>query len=114
MQRKIAIIGPKNIVSGFSLLGVEPYHASSGEEALDLLRKMRASAEAGNDDSFGVAIVIEELLGSVAEEDRAQLSKGTLPAVVLLPGLSGSQGYGSDRLKELTEKAIGSDIFGDK
>lgn len=107
---RIAIIGPKDVVSGFRALGVTVFPATDGEELLGALRNARRSTE--QDQQYAVVLVIESLVRDVPEDVWAKATEGVLPAVTVLPGLEGSRGEGVRALKRLAERAIGSDILG--
>lgn len=109
---KIAIVGPKSVVSGFKALGVDAFNAENAEDAVAVIRELRAK---GKDESietpYAVVIVTENLVSNMSEDDYARITKGALPALVVLPGLEGSTGQSKKKLKELTERAVGSDIL---
>jgi V/A-type H+-transporting ATPase subunit F len=114
-KHNIAIIGPKPVISGFKALGVTPFNANSGEEALTVLQNIKKNLVDGASDSsqtFATVILIESIAHDIAHEDMEKVSRGALPAIVVLPGLEGSHGAGVAKLKSLAEKAIGSDILG--
>ena len=54
--------------------------------------------------------VIDAIAAGREISDQSQ-SVGSLPAVVILPGTSGSQGFAEARLRKLSEKAIGASII---
>lgn len=114
MEYKVAIIGPKNVVSGFKALGVTSLEAQDSTETLVILKKIKKDIEeqTPDTDKFASVLVIESLLQGIPEEDMARISSGALPAIVALPGIEGSQGAGIAKLKKLTQRAIGSDILG--
>ena len=110
---KAAIIGPKSIISGFKALGVTPFDAETGEEALQALKEIKSTIDNPKEgkEKYATVIIIESLVHDIPEADMEKVSRGALPAIVALPGLEGSQGAGVDKLKRLAEKAIGSDIL---
>ena len=114
MDYKVAIIGPKDIISGFKALGVVPFDAKTGEEALLILKKMKKDIEENKTDEelFATVLIIESVMEEIHPDDKERLSHGALPAILALPGLEGSKGAGVAKLKSLAERAIGSDILG--
>ena len=109
---KVAIVGPKQVISGFKALGVTPFDASSSEEALEILFKLKKDVEEQTEgERFACAILIESLAKEIPADDMEKLMKGALPAIVLLPGVEGSDGAGVRKLKGLAEKAVGSDVL---
>jgi len=109
----IAIIGPKAIISGFKALGVTPFNAEEGVQALEILKKIKKDLDENTPDAqkFAVVIIIESIARDIPEGDMDKISDGALPAIVELPGLEKSHGAGVAKLKRLAEKAIGSDIL---
>ena len=114
MDYKVAIIGPKDIISGFKALGVVPFDAQTGEEALIILKKIKKDIDENNTDTdlYATVLIIENIMEEISKDDKERLSHGALPAILALPGLEGSQGAGVAKLKSLAERAIGSDILG--
>lgn len=111
-EYKIAIIGPKDTVSGLKALGVEAFEATTAEQALERLREIKQTT---TDDTVGtryaIVCIIEDLVQSVDQNEYAKVVAGALPAVVLLPGPKGSQGFAVARLRTLAEQAVGSAII---
>jgi V/A-type H+-transporting ATPase subunit F len=109
---KIAIIGPKDVVSGLKVLGVEALEATTTEETLAQLRTIRQWQRDGTPEKqYAVVCVIENLIASVDQAEYAKIVDGPLPAVVVLPGPEGSQGFAVARLRALAERAVGSAII---
>ncbi len=109
---KIAIIGPTEVVSGFRALGVEALPAATATEALEQLRKVKQVTEdTAQDTQYAVVCVIETLLAQMDQDEYAKVTKGALPAVVVLPGPEGPQGFALNRLRSLAEQAVGSAII---
>ena len=110
--QKIAIIGPKDTVSGFRALGVVTFDARNGEGALSQLRSIRTHNEdSSQSDAFAVVCIIETLLTEVDQAEYRKLTSGALPAVVSLPGPEGATGFSIERLRSLAEQAVGSAII---
>lgn len=108
----IAIIGPKDVVSGLKVLGVEALPATTAEEALAQLRAIKQWHRDGvPGKQYAVVCIIENLLASVDQAEYAKVVAGALPAVVVLPGPEGSQGFATARLRALAERAVGSAII---
>lgn len=108
----IAIIGPINTVSGFRALGIDAFVADTVAEALEQLREIkRLNQSVDSVRRYAVVCVIEDLVAEVDQTEYAKLVEGPLPAVVLLPGPSGSKGVALQRLRRLAEKAVGSSII---
>ena len=56
-----------------------------------------------------------ELCAELIEEEIEKVAENPLPAVILIPGVSGNTGKGLSAVKKSVEQAVGSDIlFGDE
>jgi V/A-type H+-transporting ATPase subunit F len=112
-SQKIAIIGPADMVSGFSALGVEVFDAKNADEAMEQLKTLtKQSGESDIDTTeYAVVCVIEDLMVDVDLNEYSKITSGPLPAVIILPGPSGSHGVALQRLRRLAEQAVGSAII---
>ena len=111
-EKKIAIIGPNDTVSGFRALGVDAIDAQTGEEAMERLREIKkAMAENETATKYAVVCIIEDLLTTVDPAEYAKVVSGPLPAIIPLPGPEGSKGIALQRLRALAEQAVGSAII---
>ena len=109
---KIAIVGPKQVVTGFKALGVTPFDAETSEEALEILKRLKSNIDdPSSGEQFATVILIESLAQDINPDEMEKVSRGALPAIVLLPGIEGSTGAGLAKLKSLGEKAVGTDIL---
>ncbi len=112
MTYKVAIIGPPGVTTGFSALGAVPFAAYTPGDAQEILTKLirKTNDTTSVDEQYAVVIVIEELLRGIPEKEYKVLAKNILPSIVAVPGVEGSQGYMTQRLRDYTIRAIGSDI----
>lgn len=111
---RIAIVGPKEAIAGFALLGVDVVAADEGTDVMpELIRLKKAVvSESGRERNvYGIVFVSEHLLSSLSGDDMKKLSKGALPAIIPVPSHHGSSGYSLLRLKRIVERAVGSDIL---
>lgn len=109
---KVAIIGPEAVASGFKMLGVRFFPATDSDELVRTfldLQKKTMDAESG--EKYACVIVMEDLLEHVSDEDYSRMTREPLPALVALPGTKGSTGASGERLRVLTQRAIGTDIM---
>ncbi len=111
-EYQIAIIGPQDTVSGFKALGVTTFPAQTAAEAMQQLRTIKqVTTDPGSDEKYAVVCIIEDLVTAVDQAEYAKIVAGPLPAVVLLPGPTGSSGFALERLRQLAERAVGSAII---
>ncbi|MCI9405586.1 MAG: V-type ATP synthase subunit F [Oscillospiraceae bacterium] len=100
---KIAVLGDRDSIYGFAALGLDTYPVYDPAEAVRTLRRL---AE-GN---YAVIYITEALAAEIDEElDRYRSQQ--LPAIILIPGVSGNTGRGIADVKRSVEQAVGSDII---
>jgi V/A-type H+-transporting ATPase subunit F len=115
MNYRIAIVGPREAIAGFALLGVDIIPATTRDEAIQTL--FRLKKETSKDDlgrerpTYAIIYVAEDLLIGISPDDERKLARGALPAITPLPSYHGSTGYSLQRLKRIVERAVGSDIL---
>lgn len=100
---KIAVVGDYDSIYGFAALGLSVFPADDRETLCAVLRRL---AESG----YGIIYITESkaaLVQDVIEEYRER----RLPAVILIPGVSGNTGAGIAQVKKSVEQAVGSDII---
>ena len=97
---KIAVIGRRETVMGFTALGLEAYPVADSSEAKTILRTLTHERE-------DVAIIyIEE---DIAVELQGQIDKfkdSPKPAIILIPGREGSLGMGLSALNAAVEVSV--------
>lgn len=114
MTYRIAIIGTREAVAGFSLLGADVVPVTTPKEAVEELFRLKRETREERGVSrpvYGIVFVIEDLLTDISPDDERRLQKGALPAIIPLPSHRGSTGYGLERLTRIVERAIGSNIL---
>ena len=100
---KIAVVGDYDSIFGFAALGLDTFPVSSRKEAEEKL-------EALTGNQYGIIYITEDVAAEcekVIEKFKEQL----LPAVILIPGVSGNTGNGVLGVKKSVEQAVGSDIL---
>lgn len=104
MNKKIAIIGNREQVQGFSLLGVEVVPTADAATAREKLLALR------RDSDYAAVFVMEDVMAELSAEDERKIATSFTPAVIPVSSLDTSTGYGTARLRRLVERAVGSDI----
>lgn len=107
MEYKIAIVGSKEAIEGFSLLGVTTVPASSSTEAVEKIKEMKRD----ENENFAIIFVTEDLAKDFSTDEERYFAKDPLPAIIPLPSHLGSTGYSTERLSRIVERAVGSDIL---
>lgn len=102
---KIAVIGGRETVMGFTALGLEAFPVADADEARKVLRELTRNRE-------DVAIIyIEEGLAAQLGQDIDKFKDSPKPAIILIPGREGSLGLGLTALNQAVERAIGTNIL---
>ncbi len=103
---KIAVMGDRDSIYGFAALGLETFSVADKDEGAKLIKKLAYGDYA--------VIYITEALASLLEDEIEELSSQPLPAIILIPGVSGNTGKGILSVKKSVERAVGSDIIFNK
>ncbi len=100
---KIGVLGERDSVLGFRALGLSVFFADTAEKAKPILHKMVRKEYA--------IIYITESLAAQLKSEIDRYKDTPTPAIILIPGKSGSLGIGSTSLKDAVERAVGADIL---
>lgn len=103
MMYKIAVLGDRDSIYGFAALGLATFPVSDPEKGAHLLREL-------SEQNYAV-IYITESLACQIQPEIDYLRTQPLPAVILIPGISGNTGDGIRAVKRSVEQAVGSDII---
>jgi len=99
---KIAVLGDRDSVLGFKALGLDIFPVEGTEEARQTLHKLAK-------ENYAIIYVTEQL-AAVLTADIDRYKTSVTPAVILIPGKSGSLGLGARALQSAVERAVGADI----
>ena len=99
---KIAVLGDRDSVMGFKALGLDTFFVEEADEARHTLHRIAKEDYA--------IIYITEQLAKVMPADIARYKTEVTPAVILIPGKTGSLGLGAQALQTAIERAVGADI----
>ncbi|MDD5146194.1 MAG: V-type ATP synthase subunit F [Candidatus Pacebacteria bacterium] len=100
---KIGIIGEKKSVLAFQALGIQTFGVSNESDLNITLQQIREG-------DFAVIFVTEDMMQKYGQEIEL-LMRGALPAVLVVPGVSGVGEKGRESLKRIMERALGSDTL---
>lgn len=103
MASKIGVVGDKDSVLGFKMLGFDVRFVNDGKEARKVIDKMA-------EENFGV-IYLTEQIAELIPETIDRYNEMMTPAVILIPNHTGSQGIGRQRIEKNVEKAVGQNIL---
>jgi len=91
---------------GFRALGLLTVTAETPEEGREALHRLAREGSA--------IIYITEQLAQRIPDAIARYQDHMTPAIILIPGKSGSTGIGLTALRSSVERAVGADILSDK
>lgn len=100
---KIAVLGDYDSIYGFATLGLDTFPVTTHEEAGEQLNQL---VQGG----YGI-IYITEALAAELKHEVMKYQEQLMPAIILIPGISGNTGEGVAGVKKSVEQAIGSDIL---
>ncbi|KXT77549.1 V-type ATP synthase subunit F [Streptococcus sp. DD11] len=100
---QIAVVGSRDAILPFKLIGFQTFPVSQSQEAVKALRQLAR-------DRFGIIYLTEDIAAQIPET-LAYYDKQELPAITLIPTHRGSSGLGRQRIRDNVEKAVGQDIL---
>ena len=100
---RIAVIGDPDSVLGFKALGLEVCPAEDVEQARQAIHRMAK-------ENYAILYLTEQLAAQLQSE-IARYQDALTPAIILIPGKSGSLGIGMANVKKSMERAVGADIL---
>jgi len=103
---KIAVLGDRDSIYGFSALGLDIYAVSLSDDTFEAAKKLRELAEGG----YAAIYIVESLAEKLKSEIQRYRSE-MLPAIIPIPGVSGNSGFGMKMVSKSVERAVGSDIL---
>ena len=101
---RIAVVGEGESILGFQALGLEVFPVAGPEEAAARLHRLARNGE------YAIIYMTETMAAGCAADVR-RYQDSLSPAIILIPGKSGSLGLGSSALKAAVERAVGADIL---
>lgn len=100
---KLAVLGDRDSVLGFRVLGFEVYPTEDRDSARGILRRLAK-------EDYAVIYITEQLAADLSE-DINEYSGRLTPAIILIPGKQGSMGIGMRGVHKAVERAVGADIL---
>ena len=100
---KIAVMGDRDSVSGFACLGLDTFFITDKASAEKKLREL-------SKDNYAI-VYITEALASVINEEIEKYKDSIMPAIILIPGVSGNTGEGMSSVLRSVERAVGSQLL---
>ena len=100
---RIAFVGDRDSVWGFRAFGISSRPVSTSEEARAALTEAAAEGNA--------VIFVTEDVYEMCPEEIATYRERALPAVIVLPGVTGSRGLAAAEIHRAVSAAVGADIL---
>lgn len=97
----VAIIADRETGLAFRSMGIQALHAEPGE-ARDVLKKAS--------EKYKIIFVTENLAQTVTDLITEYVDQ-TLPIIIEIPSFEGTIGLGKQKMKRITERAVGADIL---
>ncbi len=104
MESKIAIIGDKDLVEGFTAAGFQAFFPEDKKE------KIASALNEVVRNDFSLCFILERFALKVKEQIR-ELDRKTYPVIVLLPDYREDFGLTAESLKEVIVRATGTESF---
>lgn len=99
---KIAVIGDKESILGFSAIGMDIYPAYEEDDVKNILPMLI-------EENYAI-IYITENVSIKSEKYLEKIKKEKIPAIITIPSNTGNLKYGQNRIKEMVQKAVGIEI----
>ena len=102
---KIAVVGDRELVLGYRILGVEDAFITTKEDAQKTLMDLF------NSDGYGLIVAGDEVKKALSSAAREKLDSSIIPLVVFMPP-TGAAGPQEESLSKLARRVLGVDIRG--
>ncbi|MBS4761550.1 V-type ATP synthase subunit F [Carnobacteriaceae bacterium zg-ZUI252] len=103
MSYKIAVVGDKDSIMPFQIIGFDTVACRNGQEARQAIRELEQNA-------YGVIYLTEQLAADIPDTVAYYRTK-SVPALILIPNYKGTLNIGLSNIQENVEKAIGTNIL---
>lgn len=100
---KMAVVGDYDSIYGFAALGLDTFSADGPEKLEQVFHSLVSGGYA--------VIYMTEAAAAQISRTVERYRENLLPAVILIPGVSGNTGKGIEGVKKSVEQAVGSDIL---
>lgn len=103
MAHNIGVVGDKDSILPFKILGFSVFATSEPTEAREIIDRLAK-------ENYGIIYLTEYLAQHMTETIR-RYDNAMVPAIILIPNHSGSLGIGKQRIQDNVEKAVGQNIL---
>jgi len=102
-MHKIALVGDRDSIMGFQLLGISIFPVTNKEETINIFNELIK-------EKYAAVFVTEEIASQIFDKIE-ELQKKYLISVTIIPNKLERKNLGLKILKKNIEKAIGTDIL---
>ena len=103
MAHKIAVVGDKDSVLPFKVIGFDVFASDSATTA-------RQTIDSLAEKNYGVIYLTEAIAKDIPDTIR-RYDAEVKPAIILIPNHKGSLNIGKNRIQKNVEKAVGQNIL---
>lgn len=103
MSYKIGVVGDKDSVLAFKMLGFDVFFASQAQKAREIVDDLARK-------NYGIIFLTEQLAAQILDT-IVRYDERLTPAVILIPNRMGTNNFGHDRFKDNVERAVGINIL---
>lgn len=103
MAHNIAVVGDKDSILPFKILGFSVFASSNAAQARETIDRLAVQ-------NYGIIYLTEALAEEIPDTIKRYDAILT-PAIILIPNYSGSLGIGKQRIQDNVEKAVGQNIL---
>lgn len=96
------MVGDRELVIGYRLLGIDDTYIAAGEEAVQVMQKLFYS----ND--FGLIVASQSVRDALSPAFRAKVEASIEPLVIFMPSLR--EGIKEESISDLARRVLGVDI----
>lgn len=106
MTYKIAVIGDRDSIMPFQMIGFDTFDCKSAQE-------VRMQLEILENKQYGIIYLTEQLAKLIPETIDYYKTK-TIPAIILIPNYKGTLNIGIEDINKNVEKAVGTNVLENK
>jgi len=104
---KIAVIGGRDSILGFTAMGIEVFPVEDETQALKETTRL-----AREEDQYAIIFMTDDLAEKIDKQlEDLKKSIPLLPVIVIIPSHKGSLGLATLKMRKMVEKALGADIL---
>ena len=103
MAHNIGVVGDKDSILPFKIIGFSVYACSTPQEARETIDRLAG-------EKYGIIYLTEAIAAEIPDTIKRYDAVLT-PAIILIPNHNGSLGIGKQRIQDNVEKAVGQNIL---